>query len=152
MLGKKGQSAIEYVVTYGWMVIALVAILAVLFYLNIFSPSRWMGSSNSVSGTTTFSFSDFTVLANGATTLYMKSESPYRVNITAIAVKGSNITSISPAAPFQMAPGQTRTVSGNSVLRGQAGNSLYGVQIAVYYTVEGGGQHVDSGSMTGKYS
>ncbi len=152
MPGNKAQSAIEYVVTYGWMIIAIVAILAVLFYLDVFSPGRWMGSSNAVSGTSTFSFSDFTVLSTGAATLYIKSESPYRVNITAIEMQGKNLTSLNPAAPFQMTPGQTATVKGNSVLRGSSGDNFYGVSIKIYYNVTGGGQHIDSGSMSGRYS
>ena len=150
MSGKMGQSAVEYVVTYGWMVVALVAIIALLFYLNIFSPARWMGTSNTVSGTTTFSVSDFTVTPTGAITLYMKSESPYRLNVTGVAIQGTNLTGLSPAAPFLATPGQRVTVTGNSALRGGSGDSFYGVKFEVFYSVEGGGQHVDSGTMNGR--
>ena len=148
----KGQSAIEYIVTYGWMVIALVSIVAILFYLNVFSPSHWVGANNEITGTTTFSFLDFTVAPSGAVTLYMKSESPYRVNVTGMAIGGTNLTGLNPSAPFLMSPGQSRNVTGTSLLSGASGDPLYNVKISVYYTVDGGGDHTDSGIMRGKFS
>ena len=150
--GEKGQSAIEYIVTYGWMVIVLVSIVAVLFYLNVFNPANWMGSNNEITGTTTFSFLDFTIAPSGAVTLYMKSESPYRVNVTGIEIGGTNLTGLSPSPPFLMSPGQSRNVTGTSLLSGATGDSFYNVKISLYYTVDGGGEHTDSGIMSGKYS
>ncbi|MEW6035984.1 MAG: hypothetical protein AB1529_05200 [Candidatus Micrarchaeota archaeon] len=35
----KGQAAIEYLTTYGWAILALVIVIAVLFSTGIFSPS-----------------------------------------------------------------------------------------------------------------
>ncbi len=39
MLTMKGQAAIEYLTTYGWAILALVIVIAVLFSTGIFSPS-----------------------------------------------------------------------------------------------------------------
>ena len=35
---KKGQAALEYLMTYGWAILAVVVVLAVLWYLGIFTP------------------------------------------------------------------------------------------------------------------
>lgn len=35
----KGQAAVEYLMTYGWAILALVIVVAVLFSTGIFSPS-----------------------------------------------------------------------------------------------------------------
>jgi hypothetical protein len=36
----KAQSAVEYLVTYAWAVVAVLAIIAALFYLNVFTPGN----------------------------------------------------------------------------------------------------------------
>ena len=43
-MNRKGQSALEYLVTYGWAILAIVIIAAVLFALGIFDPNRFSGS------------------------------------------------------------------------------------------------------------
>lgn len=40
---KRGQSALEYLVTYGWAILAIVIVAAVLWYLGIFNPGKWSG-------------------------------------------------------------------------------------------------------------
>ena len=35
---RKGQAALEYLMTYGWAILAVVVVLAVLWYLGIFTP------------------------------------------------------------------------------------------------------------------
>ena len=148
----KAQSAVEYVITYGWMIIALVALIAVLFAIGIFNPQNWLASSNAVTGTSTFSFTDYSIRSDGYVTLYMKSESAYALNVTAISINGANLTGVSPSAPIQFNPGQTRTVTGNSNVTGAAGDSLYNIKMLIYFDVSGGGTHTDSGTMRGKIS
>jgi len=148
----RGQSAIEYVITYGWMVIALVAIIAVLFYLGVFNPANWLSSANEVVGTTTFTFTDFTIRSDGFTTLYMKSESAYPINVTAIAIGGANLTDMTPSPPISFVPGQQRTITGKSAARGNPGDPIYNVKIEINFTIAGGGNHTDSGMLRGRYS
>ncbi len=42
---KRGQSALEYLVTYGWAILAIVIIAAVLWYTGVFNPSKFRGGS-----------------------------------------------------------------------------------------------------------
>lgn len=37
---KRGQSALEYLVTYGWAILAIVIIAAVLWYFGVFSQPK----------------------------------------------------------------------------------------------------------------
>ena len=39
MLNKKSQSAMEYLMTYGWAILVVLIALGALFYLGVFSPS-----------------------------------------------------------------------------------------------------------------
>lgn len=38
---KKSQAALEYLVTYGWAILAIVIIAAVLWYLGFFNPAQY---------------------------------------------------------------------------------------------------------------
>jgi len=39
MYSKKGQSAMEYLMTYGWAILIILIAVGALFYLGVFSPS-----------------------------------------------------------------------------------------------------------------
>ncbi|MFH1442570.1 MAG: hypothetical protein ABIG96_00900 [Candidatus Micrarchaeota archaeon] len=41
----RGQSALEYLVTYGWAILAIVIIAAVLWYTGVFNPSKFRGGN-----------------------------------------------------------------------------------------------------------
>ncbi len=53
---RKAQSALEYMMTYGWAILIIVIVAAVLYSMGIFNPSA-------NTGTTATGFSPFTVLA-----------------------------------------------------------------------------------------
>jgi len=42
---KKGQVALEYLMTYGWALIAILIVVAVLFALGILSPNPYQGAT-----------------------------------------------------------------------------------------------------------
>ena len=64
---RKAQSALEYMMTYGWAILIIVIVAAVLYSMGIFNPS-------SSTGTTATGFSPFTVLAQtcNSTGLYIQ--------------------------------------------------------------------------------
>ena len=43
--GSKSQSALEYMMTYGWAILIIVIVAGVLYSLGIFSPSSSAGNS-----------------------------------------------------------------------------------------------------------
>ncbi len=145
------QSAVEYMMTYGWVVIAMIITILLLYVLGIFDPATILGAENSITGTTLFSFTDFLVMPDGNVTLYMRSESPIRLNVTGIALGSSNLTGLEPSLPIELAPGQSINVSGGSGLRGQQGGSFFTVKLRIYYSIEGAGNHTDSGTMSGRF-
>lgn len=40
MFGKKGQSALEYLMTYGWALVVIVIVIAALFLFGVFSTPK----------------------------------------------------------------------------------------------------------------
>ncbi|MCL4396774.1 hypothetical protein M1494_00275 [Candidatus Parvarchaeota archaeon] len=49
---KKGQGAVEALMTYGWMIILVAAVIIVLFLLGVFSPLYFVSPSPTISGFT----------------------------------------------------------------------------------------------------
>ena len=43
--GAKGQSAMEYLITYGWAILIIAIALGVLFELGLFNPSSFVSTS-----------------------------------------------------------------------------------------------------------
>jgi uncharacterized protein (UPF0333 family) len=41
-LEKKGQAALEFLMTYGWAILVVLAAIAALAYFGVFSPSRFL--------------------------------------------------------------------------------------------------------------
>ena len=63
---RKGQAALEYLVTYGWAVLAIVIIAAVLWYLGVFNPNRYAAGKQS-GGFSTLTVIDYTTTAGTGT-------------------------------------------------------------------------------------
>ncbi len=60
---RKGQAAMEFLMTYGWAILAAVIAIGVLAYFGVFSPGKYVGSAiiiNSPFGTT----QEFSIMAN----------------------------------------------------------------------------------------
>ena len=49
-------------------------------------------------------------MPDGNVTLYMRSESPIRLNVTGIALGSSNLTGLEPSLPIELAPGQSEAL------------------------------------------
>ncbi len=58
---RKGQAALEYLVTYGWAILAIVIIAAVLWYLGVFNPGKYAAGKQS-GGFSTVSVIDYTTI------------------------------------------------------------------------------------------
>jgi len=39
-MNKKGQSAMEYLMTYGWAILVIIIVIAVLFYIGVLNPKN----------------------------------------------------------------------------------------------------------------
>ena len=89
---KKSQSALEYMMTYGWAILAIVIIIIIFYSLGIFSPTNNL--SYSVTG-----FSPFTILSqecgNGALVLEVGNSAGSPVEILNASVINSNGIKIS---------------------------------------------------------
>jgi len=92
----KGQTALEYLITYGWAILVILVVLAVLWYYGIFNPARWAGES--VTEGSAFKVVDKNLVSTGTLTLTLGNKAGTTVNITNIAVTG-DIVGTYPVSP-----------------------------------------------------
>jgi uncharacterized protein (UPF0333 family) len=105
MIDKKGQAAMEFLVTYGWAIMAAIIAIAVLAYFGIFTPGGITG--NAVAVTTPF----YTTAANLLVTpsemnIEIKHNLDKTLTINSIIVTGTGPTegvvcSTTPLTPLQ---------------------------------------------------
>jgi len=81
-MNKKGQSAMEYLMTYGWAILVIIIVIAVLFYIGVLNPRNLTPAS------CTFppgiSCGSYKLSSTGYLTMYIGQATGRRVNITGI--------------------------------------------------------------------
>ncbi|PIO06460.1 hypothetical protein COT29_00960 [Candidatus Micrarchaeota archaeon CG08_land_8_20_14_0_20_59_11] len=125
---KRGQSALEYLVTYGWAILAIVIIAAVLWYFGIFNPAKW-SSSKQCGGFSNFQCIDYNTTAD---TTY----------VTLANSAGRPITIDAPTACSDTDIGVSDTFTCEWPVGGTAGTQ---VDININFTVSGGTTHSETG-------
>lgn len=141
---KRGQSALEYLVTYGWAILAIVIIAGVLWATGVFNPEKY-SSQKACGGFTSVICQDFKVNTSGALTIVLNNAQGNR--ITSVAVGG---TACNPAA---VAANQNTTCTVNGFITGQSsGTSFDQTSVALSYVDSKSGiSHNDTGFVKGKF-
>jgi hypothetical protein len=140
---EKGQSAIEYLMTYGWMllVVAIVggAIFSVVQSQSVESVSGFSGGDVTVD--------DFGVTSDGNLQLILRNSAGESVEVTGIEISGNGNTA-EWSDSQSIGVGETGSVTLNSVEEGDGANSL---DVEVFYDI-GGLQNLGvSGSISGNF-
>ncbi|MEM3030478.1 MAG: hypothetical protein QXH27_01975 [Candidatus Micrarchaeia archaeon] len=147
----RAQTAMEYLITYGWAILILGVLLVLMFNLGFFNPGSFVTGRNQAFGLGTFALYDFKVVPNGNITLYLINNAGARVTITSIAVKGANLTGLSPALPQSVDPGGQLNITGQSVMTGSVGDTFTNVKLEIRFDLQGGAAgHVDAGILQGR--
>lgn len=143
---KRGQSALEYLVTYGWAILAIVIIAAVLWYTGVFNPERFRGGKEGT-GFSVFTYSDHVISTTNVTVVLGNSVGRA---ITVVAA-GTQVNGVDcqDNLPQNVAPTGLVTItcsnSGGAVVTGPAGSG-YDVGVSIAYTdSQSGLSHVDTG-------
>jgi hypothetical protein len=149
---KKAQSAMEYLMTYGWAILIVIIVAAALYALGVFNPATFTGRT--ATGFQTIGApTDWDLSSGGILTLKLTNNKlPNTLTISNIAVTVSgNITQyIINSTVGSLAPGASSTI----VLSGippQASGSTYSIKLNVLFNA-GGLDHTDTGTVTGTAS
>lgn len=155
---KKGQAALEYLLTYGWAILIVIIVGASLYSLGIFSPGQWTGRRQT--GFVQFRPSDFKLDTDGDLIIVFRNQLGKTVEITDIVatyrekecdfeVVFSGEVYISTTDVSNVAPGVQYWTILNCTSSLDLGTS-YTIDVNIHYIdSESGLSHIDSGTFFG---
>ena len=142
---KKGQGAMEYLMTYGWALLVIVVVGGALFALGVLNPSTY--TQKRCQGFQYFSYQDQRL--NSTTAIIDLLNGPRQVTITGMTVNGvvATLVASNPASP---AGGARFTVNGDVAGLPASGTSYSNYPVTLTYDVTGGiTGNVDRGTCSG---
>ncbi|MDP2909317.1 MAG: hypothetical protein Q8N77_05930 [Nanoarchaeota archaeon] len=147
---RKGQAAMEFLMTYGWAILVVLVAIGALAYFGVLNPGRFLPSSCTIGPG--FGCTDFKVLADGSWTIVIqngmgKALTGVDLDFTSGYGTGSGAGSCSPTS---VTDGGTTTCTGaaESIQAGTAGNKVK-VDIGFDYTESGSSlSHTKTGLLT----
>jgi len=138
-MNTKAQSALEYLMTYGWAILIIVIVGAALFALGVFNPAS--STTMSLSGITNFQLIDAVLnkTSNNLTVIIgtKTGKTTTITNIDFYAVDTCNNTAVDGGA--QISPALTKEIQITSAgtCAGLVAGSKVNVDLSIYYTVAG---------------
>lgn len=152
MGARKAQSAMEYLMTYGWAILIVIIVAAALFALGVFNPATYTQSAPTGFQGFQIPSGGFQLTSAGQLTLQLKNMAGANINITQInaTYAGSNIGTTAYSGTIAPGAAYTATVTG---LPTAAVGSSYSVDVVILYTnLDSGLAFTSSGKVTGTVS
>ncbi len=149
-LPRRSQSALEYMMTYGWAILVIVIVAGVLYSLGIFSPSSAISST--VTGFSNLGSVTAQCIGNQGLTIQLGDSVGYTIQITNISVSASGKT-VNMPEQSNIAPSGTKVFYISNVC--PSPSSRYSLSVTVYYTEPGQifpGPYTSTGTITGSSS
>ena len=154
MENKKGQAALEYLLTYGWAILIIIIVGASLYSLGIFTPGQWTGRRQT--GFAQFRVTDFKLDTDGNLTIILQNQVGKPITLDSVnATLKQVMCSEDSGSPIggSILPNSIYTV----VLECGSGSdwkmplkSSYSITLDFHYTDgDSGLTHIDSGSLFG---
>ena len=152
---KRSQSALEYMMTYGWAILIIVIVAVILYSIGIFNPSSSVSST--VIGFSGLGSVTAQCTANGVLRISVGDSTGNLINITGITAKDPAITKISNFKPNSTVDPNPLIRSGSSYIFSvpnicPSAGTHYAITVAVNYTEPGQpipGPYQSLGSITG---
>ena len=155
---KRSQSALEYMMTYGWAILIIVIVAVILYSMGIFNPSSSISAT--VTGFSGLGSVTAQCTANGVLRIRVGDSTGNLINITGITAKDPAITKISNFKPNSTVDPNPLIRSGSSYIFSvpnicPSAGTHYAITVAVNYTEPGQslpGPYQSLGSITGTVS
>jgi hypothetical protein len=163
-MSMKGQSAMEYLMTYGWAILIVIIVAAALYALGIFNPATYTGRVPT--GFTTLGTpEDWRLESNGDFSIILSNRLANTITIYEIMINLSNSGDIWNTFNctgnddyMTIGPGGSRDPSTvcpladdpfHLNLGGQTSGTTYNVDVRLMYRAATGLDHFESGRVTG---
>ncbi|NOZ82062.1 MAG: hypothetical protein GXO63_02835 [Candidatus Micrarchaeota archaeon] len=142
----KGQAAVEYLMTYGWMIVAVIVISAALYSLGVFNPSTWV--QKNARGFSAFEVKDWSITQSGLN-LVLGVKTTSSVNITSVEANFET-GSCSSSVGRKALPGETVSLQVSCTNVPSAGTLVNLNTTISFVNLDSGLSHRDYGILTGK--
>ncbi|MCK4808221.1 MAG: hypothetical protein KAS90_01230 [Candidatus Aenigmarchaeota archaeon] len=141
---RMGQSATEYLMTYGWAILAIVVVAGVLWNMGLFGGGSCGNSVTGFAGTQV-SVKDYALTNAGVLTLNLRNAAGETVTLTSVTVGAETITN---TTSYDVSTAGA-VVSGTGGETGTAG-ACYSYDLALAYTIDGV-SHTARGTLNGAF-
>ncbi len=152
---KKGQAATEFLMTYGWAILAIVIVAAVLWNMGVFkgqcaktAPVQVFGSGEQLQ------VSDWSLTSAGVLTMKVKNLAGNDISISAgnmyLPSTYTTVANGTLAGAISVPAGGDNTVTITGSAAGASGE-CFTAGVDLTYSVTDGVAHAISGTMRGKY-
>ncbi len=146
---KRSQSALEYMMTYGWAILIIVIVAVILYSMGIFNPSSSI--TTTITGFQSLGVTQANCINsvnNQILELYITNNVGYPVNITSINVTGNNGLKVTQDVGSTLNPGASSSFYVNGACN--KSSSSYSGSATITYTEPGQplpGPYVSTGSL-----
>ena len=146
---KRSQSALEYMMTYGWAILIIVIVAVILYSMGIFNPSSSI--TTTITGFQSLGVTQANCINsvnNQILELYITNNVGYPVNITSINVTGNNGLKVTQEVGSTLNPGASSSFYVNGACN--KSSSSYSGSATITYTELGQplpGPYVSTGSL-----
>ncbi|MEM0231380.1 MAG: hypothetical protein QXW00_01760 [Candidatus Woesearchaeota archaeon] len=141
---RKGQAAMEFLMTYGWAILVVLVAIAALAYFGVLSPGRFLPRTCTIGQGV--SCEDFKITADGNATVIIRNGMGSAVTGVTVTISGNACT----PTGITINDGATQEFT-CSVTPGTAGSKYKG-DIAFTYTQEGSSlSHTLKGTIASPY-
>ncbi len=148
---KKGQAALEYLMTYGWAILIIVIIGVALYAMGIFNPSTFVGKK--YSGLTAFTVLDWKAIDTTNDTFVVEL-SPRGHTFSAISATlkyGGATWACTPSSTTMNPSGKYNITCTTSTNVWTKGDTYTNLGLSITYTDQDTGlQHTSTGTFSGK--
>ena len=147
---KRSQSALEYMMTYGWAILIIVIVAVILYSMGIFNPSSSISTTITGFSSTPVSSAIFT--DNGGLSLSVQNSVGYPIeitNITATTTTGGKVT-IEPN--ITLLPGKSQVLVLSKLFTAASQGSHISTAVTITYkeiSQQLPGPYISTGSITG---
>jgi hypothetical protein len=149
----KGQTAIEYLMTYGWAILIILIVAGVLAYYGIFAPAGFLGPTARGFGQVQV-LNPWSLATTSYLTLNVENRVGGTINITQLNVTIDNINYGFPVTPqVQIPSGEHSIVYGllSPLLPPHNTGDSYTATLTIYYNYSGS-IFSSTGTISGTYS
>jgi len=115
-MNKKGQSAMEYLMTYGWAILVIIIVIAVLFYIGVLNPRNV--TPTSCTFPPGISCASFKLVDDGTLYLTIGQATGKRINVTGILCTQAQTSAAAPSAQWTTLSPQVPMTNGESASLG----------------------------------